>query len=327
MVAVCLCNKSSKSIEIEFTIRIKLRLCDREFVTLWNVEVFIPDEKNNGDDDFAERSKVMRALEHGTLTVDIQMRPGKSTDTPYVPNNPIGKNILNIFMDGDSADVMFEVVAGNDPCAPKKAKLSPVDFPAHRLILQQCAPALADMSGKGGKVQITGIKPDIFRHVLYYAYGGKVADEDMNSNAKDIIDAADKYGVAGLKLEAEASYVKSTEIRLENMMDNLLYADGKNCALLKEAVIDFLVEHGEEVLEKVSLKDFPGHMVADVLTAMTRNKEKGGTAGDGGVKLSTMRVSELRKKLDEKGLDVDGSRESMINSLKEHSSKDVGDND
>ena len=31
---------------------------------------------------------------------------------------------------------------------------------------------------------------------------------------------------------------------------------------------------------------------------------------------TTMRVSELRKKLDEKGLNVDGSREAMIEALK-----------
>ena len=33
--------------------------------------------------------------------------------------------------------------------------------------------------------------------------------------------------------------------------------------------------------------------------------------------LSIMRVSELRLKLDEKGLDVDGSREAMIAALQE----------
>jgi len=43
-------------------------------------------------------------------------------------------------------------------------------------------------------------------------------------------------------------------------------------------------------------------------------KKKGASNGDG---LSTMRVNELRIKSDEKGLDVDGSRETMIATLKE----------
>lgn len=40
-----------------------------------------------------------------------------------------------------------------------------------------------------------------------------------------------------------------------------------------------------------------------------------------------MRVGTLRKMLDEKGLDVDGSRESMIALLKEHDSDDNNDDD
>ena len=31
--------------------------------------------------------------------------------------------------------------------------------------------------------------------MIYYAYGGKLSDEDLKAKAKDIIDACDKYGV------------------------------------------------------------------------------------------------------------------------------------
>ena len=167
-------------------------------------------------------------------------------------------------------------------------------------------------------VPIADVKPDIFRHVLYYVYGGNVSDEELKANAKDLIDAADKFGIVSLKLEAEACYVKSITISVHNLMDNLLYADSKNCALLKEAVIDFMVENGQGVLEKVSLKDVPGGMFADLLTAVTRGKKKDTNTGEDGDELSTMRVSELRKNLDEKGLDIDGSREAMIASLKDN---------
>ncbi|KAL7524777.1 hypothetical protein ACHAWF_001088 [Thalassiosira exigua] len=59
-------------------------------------------------------------------------------------------------------------------------------------------------------------------------------------------------------------------------------------------------------------------MFADLLTATTRNKERGGKAGDGAVELSTMHVSKLREKLHKKGLDVNDSRETMIKLLEEH---------
>ena len=138
----------------------------------------------------------------------------------------------------------------------------------------------------------------------------------MNADAKDIINACDKYGVVNLKLEAEACYVKSNEITMENMMDNLLYADSKNLALLKEAVMDYIVANKRDIIGKVSFSNVPGDMVTDVLTAVSR-----GEAGDEGDSndYNYMRVGTLRKMLDEKGLDVDGSRESMIALLKEHS--------
>ena len=138
----------------------------------------------------------------------------------------------------------------------------------------------------------------------------------MKENSKKIIDACDKYGVVHLKLEAEACYVNSTTISVDNMIDNLLYADSKNCALLKEAVIDFVVENSKDVLKKVSLKDVPGGVFADLLTAVARGKNEDATNEED--TLSTMRVSELREKLDEKGMDVDGSRETMIALLEDN---------
>ena len=103
-----------------------------------------------------------------------------------------------------------------------------------------------------------------------YVYEGTVVEDILKANAKDIINAADKYGVVSLKLEAEAAYVESTKITVDNAMDNLLYADAKNCALLKEAVIDFLTDNGREVISKVSFADFPGHIVKDLLIATAR---------------------------------------------------------
>ena len=153
--------------------------------------------------------------------------------------------------------------------------------------------------------------------MIYYAYGGKVPEDELENNAKDIINACDKYGVVHLKLEAEASYVKKTEITMDNMMDNLLYADSKNLALLKEAVMDYIVANRSNIIGKVSFNDFPGHLVTDLLTAVESGdgeQSRDGVSTD----YNKMRVGTLRKLLDEKGLDVDGSRESMIALLKEN---------
>ena len=114
--------------------------------------------------------------------------------------------------------------------------------------------------------------------------------------------------------------MEATPLRVDTVMEHLLYADAKNCALLKEAVMDFIVEHKVEVLEKVSLKDAPGGLLADVLAAMARwEKTNGNYNASEKDRWCTMRVSDLRRRVHEKGLDVDGSRDTLIAALKEHS--------
>ena len=78
--------------------------------------------------------------------------------------------------------------------------------------------------------------------------------------------------------------------------------------------MDFLAENSVQATEKASFADFPAHLLKDVFVAM--NKAHGKSGGDA---FAAMSVSELRKKLDEKGLEVDGSREAMIESIKSHS--------
>jgi speckle-type POZ protein len=174
---------------------------------------------------------------------------------------------------------------------------------------------LAELFGESAVVTVNDIKPDVFHQLLWYVYGGTVPETPLKEYAKDIIDAADKYSIVNLKLEAEAAYVESTTITADNAMDNLLYADAKNLAVLKEAVMDFLAAHGGEVIGNVSFAQFPPQLVSDLLVATTRRNE-----GDSGRDddFTTMRVSELRRKLHEKGLgmNVDGSREAMIEALR-----------
>ena len=84
-------------------------------------------------------------------------------------------------------------------------------------------------------------------------------------------------------------------------MDNLLYA------LLKEALLDFIVETREKALEKLSYEDAPGSMMKDLLTAVNRNvgKRKNRESSPNKDNLSNARISTLRKMLHKKGLDVD----------------------
>ena len=245
----------------------------------------------------------------------------------FVPENPSYSILQRMFMDEKSADVVFQVTEkGRKKSERQKTITFPTKFYAHRCILQQCAPQLAKLCGsvEGGKtsVPITDVRPEVFRLLLSYLYGLDVSETAMRANDKGLIDAAHKYRISILKLEAEACFVKSRMINMENMMKHLLYADAKNCALLKEAVMDFIVENKVEVLESVALKDAPEGLLADVLAATARGEKKNvrGTSRESN-QLSTLRISDLRRKSHEKGLDIDESRETLIAALKENCSE------
>lgn len=326
-VAVFLRHCSPGSIDLEYGFSVKNS--DGKQMAHWEDEDYFEGKSDYfGNSDFAKHSKMLYALVEGTLIIEVSMKLIEATDTPvppFIPENPLCKNILKKFMHEKSADVFFEVGTELERGrgARKKAKTTPTTlFYAHHLILQDCAPDLADLCRSGEKsfpIPITDIKPEIFRHILYYIYGGKLEDDELEANAKDIINAADRYGVVNLKLEAEACYAKSTTLTVDNILDNLLYADAKNCALLKEVVMDFIVENGKDIIGKVSFEDVPSTMMTDLLTAMTRGKKKDDDSSEEGEDYGTMRVSTLRRKLHEQGLDIDGSRETMIALVKENS--------
>ena len=289
--------------------------------------------KGYGCPDFILRSDILDESNQflgsdGTLTVAVSMEDEPTTI--FIPKNQFQKIVLqDMFLNEDTADVCFEVCNAEAKEEEKKETTASAFFHAHSLILKTGAPMLAnlfdlDSSEKIVSATITGVKPAIFRHLLWYVYGGSVLEEDLAieehlaTHVKEIIDAADKYSIVNLKLEAEAVYVESTDITMDNVMDDLLYADAMNCALLKEAVMNFLAENGTDAAEKLSFNDVPGYLMKDLLLTVGKNsrKEEAGTTAD---ELSTLCVSALRRKLAEKGLDVDGSREAMIESIRNNS--------
>lgn len=185
------------------------------------------------------------------------------------------------------------------------------------------SPLLAKSFGQTTAIRIPNVSATTFNNLLLYKYGLEIPDFWKNiSHTKEIIEAADKYGITNLKLEAEARYVKSTKIAFGNVMDHLLFAESKNCALLKEAVMDVIVQN-KILLDKKTLKDTPAGHMNDILAAIARG-ERECRAGSNESKFSAMHISELRGRAHVKGLDVDGSREALISALENASGKKRG---
>jgi len=141
-----------------------------------------------------------------------------------------------------------------------------------------------------------------------------------------MIDAADRFRVSSLKMEAEACFVKGTDSTIENVMELLLYAESKNLALLKEAAMDYIVENKAEVIEKLSFADtVPGTLMRDLLVATVRGERNvGGADVNIDSQYNSLRISELRQMAHEKYLNVDGSREMLIAALKSVQEAGVG---
>jgi hypothetical protein len=81
-----------------------------------------------------------------------------------------------------------------------------------------------------------------------------VDSNKWKDQAKQIIDAVGKYVFTTLRAEAEAWYVKHLKLTVNNAIDELLYADGNHCSHLKRAAMDFIAEHGEQVIDSKSYK-------------------------------------------------------------------------
>lgn len=268
-------------------------------------------------------------LSDGTLTVELRIKSMESaTNTssatkcqPFVPTNPLCRNIQRLLFDEDTADVLFEISKRQTSSDEGGNNDEIVTFRAHRAILHASAPTLATLCescDNSTPVPITNVTPDIFELVLRYVYGLCIQAEDWKLHSKELIDAADQYGVINLKLEAEYWYVKMTNVMIDNVVDVLLYAESKHLALLEERVMDYFVENGDEALKLVPFHQIPESrsFFTGLLAAMNVKKGEGG----GSVSISTIkhlnyktaRVDELRRRLDDAGYDVDGSREILI---------------
>jgi len=252
---------------------------------------------------FMKRNTCLANLFRGSLVIEVRMKPAVNPPS-FIPNNPSTCTLIqDLFMDEDGADVLFEISGGH----------APTKFYAHTFILRKAAPQLAELCMSDGSdtplhIEIPNMSSGTFKDMLLYIYGHPIPGfGDKHQHTKEMIKAADKYGVTNLKLEAEAYYVASLTITAENVLEHLLFADSMNCALLKEAAMDYIVGNCLDLLTTKALRGAPSGLFNDALAAMAR---KGGTE-----KAGSMFISELRRKCYEKGLDFDGSREMLTSAL------------
>lgn len=231
---------------------------------------------------------------------------------------PFSLDMLKLLgsMGESTSDVTFEVSRGTGEEAKKT-------FHAHRLILSTRCPTLAllvEDYDNGAPIAISDIDPDMFHMLLRFIYGGVLPSKNnLKKEAREIIRAADRFGCTGLQHAAEAK-LASFGIKTENTAELILFADATSCALLKEAALDYFVANSEAVMategyEQVTEAPAIMKEMMAALAAVASSKKRLSTPSGNGKDYKRMRVADLREKLETKGLDTDGSKETLADRL------------
>jgi len=243
-----------------------------------------------------------------TVKVDIEIYIKKEEIwTPFKRN--IRSKLLQMSNTGKYLDVTF--IVGNEK------------FTAHRLILLLGAPdlgALVDDAINNGEIIMESMDPSMFRLFLHFLYTNEVPPEDeFECHARILLEMANKFGCTQLKMHAEASIVKNG-MNEKNVLKLLLLAEAMCCPLLKEAATNYCVTHSCAVTSTEEWKEKKKTNIAifaGILESMHRYEHKKGAKEEGSGQYRNDNISELRRKLEEKGFDVDGTREMLVKRLQD----------
>jgi speckle-type POZ protein len=315
----CISAKDDCQVKAKFAFRVPSANYSEISRDDWVVDETLLFSKQNpsrgcGHYDFLLRSEVLDPskgfLVDGNLTIEVDIQVYMENFAAFRPKTTLDVDMMKLLESAKYSDVMFQV--GSEK------------FSAHRNILDARAPELAAVAADCSPdtpIQIQGVKPSAFRSLLRFVYGNAVPEsEELLNEASDLLDVANRFGCKGLKLLAEAELVESG-ITVGTAADLILIGDAKNCALLKEAAIDFFAKNAE------SVKSSPGWaklresaaLLDELLDVVLVNKKRPAPAdqSDEEKDYKRMCVSTLRRTLEDQGLDVDGSREILISRLEE----------
>lgn len=121
----------------------------------------------------------------------------------------------------------------------------------HKSILASRSPVFAavfehDMiENQKNVINIEDIEYAVLSEVFRFIYSGKV--HEISSRLFDILRAADKYAIEGLKILCEETMLY--EIKLENAINYLIEADKYNCSNVNK-IIDFIVSAASDIVQR-----------------------------------------------------------------------------
>lgn len=156
-------------------------------------------------------------------------------------------------------------------------------------------------------VPIHSIRGEIFKSVLDFVYTVKTPKIESEDIAIELLAAADCYDCVDLKIYVESVLVDKF-LTAGNTAALLILADSHSCALLKEAATNLFLADTDTVKNTSDwskIKESP-RLLVELLDSLTgSNKDH-------------MDVATLRGELQEADLELDGSRDILVDRLKTH---------
>ena len=201
-------------------------------------------------------------------------------------------------------------------------------FYAHQAILSLRCPKLYEIAKESTSdnettqpIPIHFVREEIFESMLGFAYTVQTPETmtiKTEQFAKDLLDAADRFEFVPLKLFVE-SVLADRFLGWENAATLLLFADSHSCALLKEAASQLILSDMKSIEET---RDWPrikesNQLMVELLHEASRKvafkKNSDPTPTDN---VDCLDVTSLREELEQAKIDVDGSREVLVNRWK-----------
>jgi len=267
----------------------------------------------------------------GSLILRCDIRVADQDRRAWFPEKLRSESVLVDLYENansDASDVVFSV--------------GDATYRAHRAVFFRRCRKLYEIaereSSSGGNdatipvVPIVSTSKDAFKSLLDFVYTVKTPDlvvggGDDEKFAVELLAAADLFDCVQLKLHVESVLVDEF-LNAENAAALLILADSHSCALLKEAAIEVFLAHSDTVMKT---PDWPkiaessrlqGELIEalvsfknrhfNVDTESKRKRKRARSMDD----IDELSVTSLREKLQREDLELDGSREVLVQRLK-----------
>ena len=193
---------------------------------------------------------------------------------------------------------------------------------AHKCVLSLQCRELYEISNQGDNtsgngnptpIPIDSVRGEVFKSLLDYVYTVKEPDMEDEETMVELLVAADLFGCVDLKLLVEFFLVDKF-MSAERAAALFLLGDSLSCALLKEAASDVIVENPD--IAKKAREDWSKIEESNRLLEELQTKNHSVPDDSASTVVDEMTVIALRLELEEEDLELDGSREVLVERLK-----------